>query len=73
MFQGALQAQNACSAAAIHMQEKQYGHSAVTSAGTPPLICWEVHTASTIPLYEGKMQALTGCMNDYTRFHTDMH
>ena len=25
-----------------YMQEKQFGHSAVTSAGTPPFVCWEV-------------------------------
>ena len=49
---------------ALHMQEKQYGHSAVTSAGTPPFICWEVYTASTLLHYYGKIQGLMECMVD---------
>ena len=54
------------------MQEKQYGHSAVTSAGTPPFICWEVYIAFIILLYKGGIKALTGCMIECARFHTNM-
>ena len=54
------------------MQEKQYGHSAVTSAGTPPFICWEVCNAAVILLHEGKMQALTRPMIEYSGSHNGM-
>ncbi len=40
------------------MQEKQFGHSAVTSAGTPPFICWEVCVRS-----------LKTCLSIFWRLH----
>ena len=48
----------------MDMQEKQFGHSAVTSAGTPPFICWEVRAGSLTDLTLLSSHLLHPCKHD---------
>ena len=48
----------------LDMQEKQFGHSTVTSAGTPPFICWEVCAGSLTDLTLLSSHLLHPCQRD---------